>query len=376
MIVIIGCGAAGISALNTLSKLGIKDVLVISSERPYSKPLLLHYLSGKIDRSRIFLDGIKFIQDKVIEVKPNENTVLLKSGKEIKYDQLLIATGAYPIKPKIDGIDLKGVFFLNTLKDADEIMRYLRNVKKAVIIGAGFVGISAAVALRKRNIDVTIVELKDRVLPEALDKDFANIAKEILENNGVKVILGKSVSKIIGDNSVKGVVVENEEIKCDMVITSVGVRPNIEFLRNSGIEIRTGIVVNDKMQTNFKDIYAAGDCAETKDLITGEYTINAVWINASIQGRIAAYNIAGIERTYDGSIRINVIDIFGVPFVSIGYITDDFERLDNKIFYYKGDKIVGFQTIGFEELKGALSIITQKGQISELYIHTSRKLIW
>lgn len=376
MIVIIGCGAAGISALNTLSKLGIKDVLVISSERPYSKPLLLHYLSGKIGRDRVFLDGIKFIQDKVIEVKPNENTVLLKSGKEIKYDQLLIATGAYPIKPKIDGIDLKGVFFLNTLKDADEIMRYLRNVKKAVIIGAGFVGISAAVALRKRNIDVTIVELKDRVLPEALDKDFANIAKEILENNGVKVILGKSVSKIIGDNSVKGVVVENEEIKCDMVITSVGVRPNIEFLRNSGIEIRTGIVVNDKMQTNFKDIYAAGDCAETKDLITGEYTINAVWINASIQGRIAAYNIAGIERTYDGSIRINVIDIFGVPFVSIGYITDDFERLDNKIFYYKGDKIVGFQTIGFEELKGALSIITQKGQISELYIHTSRKLIW
>jgi len=376
MIVIIGCGAAGISALNTLSKLGIKDVLVISSERPYSKPLLLHYLSGKIGRDRVFLDGIKFIQDKVIEVKPNENTVLLKSGKEIKYDQLLIATGAYPIKPKINGIDLKGVFFLNTLKDADEIMRYLRNVKKAVIIGAGFVGISAAVALRKRNIDVTIVELKDRVLPEALDKDFANIAKEVLENNGVKVILGKSVSKIIGDNSVKGVVVENEEIKCDMVITSVGVRPNIEFLRNSGIEIRTGIVVNDKMQTNFKDIYAAGDCAETKDLITGEYTINAVWINASIQGRIAAYNIAGIERTYDGSIRINVIDIFGVPFVSIGYITDDFERLNNKIFYYKGDKIVGFQTIGFEELKGALSIITQKGQISELYIHTSRKLIW
>ncbi len=376
MIVIIGCGAAGISAINTLNKLGVKEVLVISSERPYSKPLLPHYLSGEIGRDRVFLDGIKFIQDKVIEVKPNENTVLLKSGKEIKYDQLLIATGAYPIKPKIDGIDLKGVFFFNTLKDADEIMRYLRNVEKAVIIGAGFVGISAAVALRKRNIDVTIVELKDRVLPEALDKDFANIAKEILENNGVKVILGKSVSKIIGDNSVKGVVVENEEIKCNMVITSVGVRPNVEFLRNSGIEIRTGIVVNDKMQTNFKNVYAAGDCAETKDLITGEYTINAVWINASIQGRIAAYNIAGIERTYDGSIRINVIDIFGVPFVSIGYITDDFERLDNKIFYYKGDKIVGFQTIGFEELKGALSIITQKGQISELYIHTSRKLIW
>ena len=376
MIVIIGCGAAGISAINTLNKLGVKEVLVISSERPYSKPLLPHYLSGEIGRDRVFLDGIKFIQDKVIEVKPNENTVLLKSGKEIKYDQLLIATGAYPIKPKIDGIDLEGVFFLNTLKDADEIMRYLRNVKKAVIIGAGFVGISAAVALRKRNIDVTIVELKDRILPEALDKDFANIAKEILENNGVKVILGKSVSKIIGDNSVKGVVVENEEIKCNMVITSVGVRPNVEFLRNSGIEIRTGIVVNDKMQTNFKNVYAAGDCAETKDLITGEYTINAVWINASIQGRIAAYNIAGIERTYDGSIRINVIDIFGVPFVSIGYITDDFERLDNKIFYYKGDKIVGFQTIGFEELKGALSIITQKGQISELYIHTSRKLIW
>jgi len=377
MIVIIGCGAAGISALNTLSRLGIKDVLVISSERPYSKPLLPYYLGGEVSRNEVFLSNKKILQDKVIQVNPRENTILLEKNKEvIEYDQLLIATGAYPVKPKIDGIDKRGVFTLNTLKDADEIIRYLKNVRKAVVIGAGFVGISAAVALKKRNIDVSIVELRDRVLADALDKDFAEIAREILERNGIEIFLGKSVSKILGDNAVKGVLVGDVEIGCDIVVTSVGVRPNIEFLKNSGINIRTGIVVNERMQTNFKNVYAAGDCAETKDFITGEYTINAVWINASIQGRVAASNIADIKSTYDGSIRMNVIDIFGVPFISIGYTTNDFERLDNRKIFYKGEKIVGFQAIGFKNIKSALRTILGRGKgIQELYIYTSRLLI-
>ena len=368
MIVIIGCGAAGISALNTLSRLGIKDVLVISSERPYSKPLLPYYLSGEVSRRDVFLSNKKILQDKVIRVNPRENTILLEKNEVIEYDQLLIATGAYPVKPKIDGIDKERVFTLNTLKDADEIIRHLKNVKKAVVIGAGFVGVSAAVALKKRNIDVSIVELKDRVLTDALDKDFAEIAREILERNGIEIFLGKSVSKILGDNAVEGVLVGDTEIECDIVVTSVGVKPNIEFLKNSGINIRTGIVVNERMQTNFKNVYAAGDCAETKDLITREYTINANWVNASIQGKVAARNIAGIRCTYDGSIRMNVIDIFGVPFVSIGYTSNDYERLDNGKIFYKGEKIVGFQAIGFENLEGALRTVLGGG-IRELYIH-------
>ncbi len=368
MIVIVGCGAAGLSAFRTLRELKVdEEVKIISAEKPYSKPLLPYYLSGEIRREDLFLNDVEVLVERVISVKPRENLILTKKG-EVEYDKLLIAIGARSVRPRIEGLESEGVFSFNTLSDADGIVEYLKNnnVKRVVVVGGGFVGISAAIALRKRGFEVTVVEIRDRILPEAFDKDFAEIAKGILEENGVEVLLGKKVSRIVGKR-VEGVEVDGEFMRCEMVIISVGVQPNLEIVKDSGIKTNVGIIVNEKMQTNFKNVYAAGDCAETPDLITGETTINALWINASIQGRIAAYNIAGIERLYNGSFRMNVIDIFGIPFVSIGYTTDEFEDFENKRIYYRDGRVVGFQAFGFEEISGTLNIVLGRKEIPKLF---------
>lgn len=347
-IVIIGSGGAGISAIQTIRASDPDKqihITLISSERElaYSPCALPYVISDSIPYKRLArLDSNFYKKNKiqtswgspVCRLDTVQKSVALKNGKTFFYDKLLIATGSVPIKPAIPGIDKTGVFFVDTLKNTRRIKGYIRKEKiaklgkKAAIIGAGFTGIETALALRQQGINVIVIEMLDRILAKVLDSDFARIAHNKINalpaSNGEKEIefkLSSTVTEIKGKTKVKSLVLHNgKNIPVDMVIVSVGVRPNIDFLKDSGLALNKGIVVNDQMQTNEPDIYAAGDAAETADYITGEKTISAIWSNAIEQGKVAALNMLGKETHYPGCSSINVLNLEGLPVISMGKI--------------------------------------------------------
>lgn len=366
-IVIIGSGGAGISAIQTIRQNDHDEghhIALISSERElaYSPCALPYVISDSIPYKRLSrLDSSFYKKNKiqtswgspVCRIDPVRKSIALKNGKTFFYDKLLIATGSIPIKPPIPGIDKKGVFFVDTLKNTRRIKDYIRKEKiakrqgRVAIIGAGFTGIETALALRKQGINVIVIEMLDRILAKVLDDDFARIAHNKINAlpsspklsprmisgrswrgcdsaNGQKEIefkLSTAVTEIKGKTRVKSVVLHNgKNIPVDMVIISVGVRPNIDFLNGSGITVNKGIIVNDRMQTNEPDIYAAGDAVETTDCITSEPTISAIWPNAIEQGKVAGLNMMGKETHYPGAFSINVLNIEGLPVISMGKI--------------------------------------------------------
>jgi NAD(P)H-nitrite reductase large subunit len=437
-IMIIGSGAAGISAVQTIRQNDPDkkfNITLISSEREltYSPCALPYVISDDIPYKRLARLHKNFFKENKIQtfwgspvckIIPAKKSITLKNGKTFFYDKLLIATGSVPIKPSIPGIDKKGVFCVDTLSNTRRIKNYLRREKiissrppsgrdsasasgktngKVAIIGAGFTGIETALALRKQGIEVVVLEMLDRILARMLDADFANIVQQRISSlpvdNGEKAIefrLSTEVVEIKGKDKVKSIVLKNgDSIAVDMVVVSVGVKPNIWFLNGSEIKSDRGILVNTRMQTSIPDIYAAGDVAETFDFITGEKIISAIWPNAVEQGKIAALNMIGKETYYQGAYAINVLNLDGIPVVSMGKtfgitekFTDDIllrgslthenEMSIRRLFFIKNNtpennhqnndfKTVGFESIGeFRNLGFIWSSIQKRASILEL----------
>jgi NAD(P)H-nitrite reductase large subunit len=252
-------------------------------------------------------------------VSPDSKTIETEDENIYDFDKLLLATGGHAIIPQIPGVDMEGIFTLKTMEDAEKIYRF--KGKKAVVIGAGSIGVEACISLMRRGIKVTLLEQLGQVLPTVFDDEAASIIKSVLEDMGVEVITGERAVKFAGNGHVKGVVTSTGEIDCDHVILSVGVRPAIELAEKAGIEIgaQGGIKTNSHMMTSFQDIYAAGDCCETFDVARNTFFINAIWPMAVEQGRFAGLNMAGKEIHYAGSVRMNSIGNFiGFPAMSMG----------------------------------------------------------
>ncbi|MCK5415478.1 MAG: FAD-dependent oxidoreductase, partial [Thermoplasmata archaeon] len=277
-IVILGMGAAGLAALEHLRRtegeLGAEpsNVTVVAPEEgfPYSLCALPFSLCGELDECHLdrcdpdylFIHDAKKVTAKVTSVYPQDNSVQLDTGSSLKYDKLLISTGSLPFVPPVPGLDMDGVHFLASLSDSHGIREWIELGKThTVVIGAGFVGIEAAVALAKLGCEVTVVEMLDWVLPRVFDEDAAAIAKTHLENGGIDFRLGTQVTEVLpsDEGTVKGVMVGEERIDCDTVVVGIGVRPNIGFMEGTGVETHHGIMVKDNMQTSIPGIYAAGD---------------------------------------------------------------------------------------------------------------------
>jgi NAD(P)H-nitrite reductase large subunit len=380
--VIIGTGGAGISAIRTIRSVNEKcEITAISQENqmPYSPCSLPHLISGDIEKKNIYRVKKDFFKKnnvrallgtKVSKVIPKERTILA-DGKKIKYDKLLVTAGSVPLKPPITGIDTKGVFTLGNMDDADKILSWVRKgAKEAVVLGAGFIGVECAIALRKLGLNVSVFEMLDWVLPKMLDEDASKEVEEVLKKEGIRFHLGQQVSEIIGNGKVNGVLAGNEKTSCDMVVLGIGVRPNVEFLKGSGIKVNHGVVVDEHLRTSMNDIYAAGDIVEADDRIRGTKRVNAIWPNAIEQGRIAGYNIAGEEKVYDGVESINILDVYGVPVLSMGmssFELKDFEvekAKTNRAFkklLLKDGKIAGVQMVGAIRNSGYLLGLVKKG---------------
>jgi len=239
--------------------------------------------------------------EKNIDVKNSNTGDILK----VPYDSLIIALGSLPFIPQIKGAKEalgRGVFVLHEIEDARNIIEYAGRSKKAVVVGAGPIGLEIAVGLSKNGLDVTVVEMLANALPRALDKDMAKLVESSVKGGGIRLIMNKSVSSING-SPVSSANVGEEIIETDMVILASGVRANVDIAKNAGIEVgKWGIRTNSRMETNIKGIYAVGDCIETVSLIDHRPTIMQLSTAAYRQGMVAGTNAAGGYDTYEGAL--------------------------------------------------------------------------
>ncbi len=368
MIVIIGLGTAGLYAARWISMLNRKEEITIIERRNYetyspcSIPLVIE---GAINIKEIIMAFPKtkrinlILNHEVVDVDVNNKKVLYrKNGEkevmEIRYDKLIFAGGSLPKKPPIKGLEKQGVFTIRTVEDAEKILNYLAKAEKALVIGAGAIGMEIAYALRKRGIDVTIVEILSHPFPLSLDEDMAKIVSEKIQSMGIKCLCNSKVGEIVGGKEVKGAIINGKYEDFDMVILSTGVMPNTEIMKGKvNLDDRGFIIVNERMQTSNSDIYAAGDCVKTP------YNSIQLATTAAKQGIVAGINASGGNAIYTphtgafvsamGDFEISCVGKRG-KFAGRGRSTiNPYSKKEMiiKIFIDENGKITGAQGVGY-----------------------------
>lgn len=381
--IVVGASAAGISGAKTLRELD-KDaeiILVSKDENVYSRCILHHYISGHRDiealdfTDRDFFEKYNIEWKKGLEVKSiddREHVIVLSNGESLKYDKILLATGASAFIPPVENLrEAKNVVGLRNLEDAIKIKEEAEKVKNVVVLGAGLVGIDAIAGLAFKNLNVTLVEMGDRVLPIQLDKYASSKYEKRFEDAGVKLKLGVRAEKVLIDENKnpKALLINTgEEIPCELIIVATGVRSNVAFLKDSSIETdRFGLIINEKGETNARDVYGAGD-------ITGR---NPIWPTAVKEGIIATNNMVGNEifmEDFFGS--KNTMNFLGLTTMSLGVVNapDDSytEEIDisgenYKKIIHKDGKIYGAIIQGDLSYAGVLTqLIKEKIHVSKV----------
>ena len=332
--VIIGNGPAALSAIRELRHYDKScHITVISAEDclAYSPPLLPYYVSGKINRNLLFMtkpgfyrhNAAKFLPgSRVEDIDTQRQRVVLGNGDRVGYDQLLIATGASARRPSLN-IESNEVRTLRTLDDADKILGIDKHVKTALVVGAGLVGLETTNALYQRGIAVTVMAKSKQVLSQNCNTECAGIIQGKISKKGVHFLLGEDIMEVTClDNRLEVLTDQGSTLTVDMLIIGRGIEPNTAVLKNSGILVDRGIPVNELMQTNIPNIYAAGDVTSNRNLLTGKQEVIATWPNACIQGQKAGSNMAGKKIKFPGFIGYNVLSIFGLVAAFLGETTD------------------------------------------------------
>jgi NAD(P)H-nitrite reductase large subunit len=329
--VIIGGSAAAISALETIRSIDRDSPIDLFSDEPtplFSRVLLPYYIAEALSKPLLNFRTADFFEQnkvtphlgvRVLQISVDSKFVQTERGDQYPFDKLLMATGGNPIIPPIHGIDKEGISTLKTMADAERI--YHLKGKKAVVIGAGSVGVESCISLKRRGMEVTLLEQLGHVLPTVFDEEAASLIQKRIEDLGIKTVTGEKALQFTGNGHVKRVITDSREIECDIVVLAVGIKPAIQLAQRAGIGIGSlgGIKVNDQMMTSALSVYAAGDVTETYDITRDANWINAIWPCAVEQGRVAGLNMAGRKTPYEGSFRRNSIGNFiGVPAISMG----------------------------------------------------------
>jgi len=382
---IIGSGVAGYNALKELLTLRPKaKIVMITSDRyyPYDRPpLSKDYLKGKIDKEMLFFEPEDFykrdnleviLKKKVEKIDTEDKIAILEDGDNISFNKALIATGGSPRKLGINGENLRGVHYLRTLDDADGIKSEISKGKNAVIIGGGFIGIEVASSLTMLGVRTTVIEVMPYIWSTFVDEKISIFIQKYFETKGVQFILNESVKEIEGDERVKAVVLNSgKKLNADFVVIAVGIKPNVEIAQQSGINVNNGIVVNEYLQTNHPDIYAAGDVANILDPISGKRRRIEHWNNAEYSGKLAARNMLGRNESYNFISSI-WSDIFDLHIESAGDTRDydeyvirgkfQLEKPKFSVIYIKGGVVKGYLAIN-RNVKELVSLnkLVQKG---------------
>ncbi|MCL6087838.1 MAG: FAD-dependent oxidoreductase [Actinobacteria bacterium] len=440
--IIIGNSAAGLSAVSAirlLDKNGTIAVLTNEKFPNYSKPLITYYLAGKVKAENLYFKSEDFYMENKVFLKLNTNVgkidfagkeIIADKGLRFKYKKLLMTNGGKPIIPGIEVLaannfsagfesenkgknyseiknkiikmldnenfrEICGIFTFTCLDDAERIKAYIikNNIKEAVILGGGLIGLKSAEALLEIGIKIKIIELSDRILSATFDKQASLIIENELEAKGSKIYTQNTINKIfIKDNKLEAIKLKNgEKINSKLLIVAVGVMPDLSIIKNSEAWIKDkdgkhikygkGIIVDEHMQTNIQDVYAAGDVTESFDFITGSKVNIAVWPLAVRQGEVAGINMAGGSKIYNGGYFMNSIEILQIPSISIG-ITNPSGNIEGDIeiikeykperkFYKKiiisDKKIIGIILVGNIDRAGIYGgLIKNKVDISNI----------
>ncbi len=384
--IIIGAGPAGVVAAEHIKKLDpAASVTIYGAEGkpPYSRMAIPYFLVGNIEEEGTYLrktddyyqsQGIEYRQLRVSSVDPKAKTVKLMDGTAAPYDRLLLACGATPVKPPIDGIDLPGVHNCWTLADAHKIIDRAAAGSRVVLMGAGFIGCIILEALAARKVELTVVEMENRMVSRMTNEVMGTMIKDWCIKEGINVLTSTKVNSIgQGDGESLSVSLDNgDTLNADLVICATGVRSNTAFLEGSGIEVRSGVVVDDYQQTSAEGVYAAGDVAEGRDFSTGEYQVQAIQPTAVEHGKTAAHSMVnGHITARNGTVNMNILDTVGLISTSFGMWMgvpggEESELCDQDNFKYinlqfEGDKLVGASSLGMTQHVGAMRGLIQTG---------------
>ncbi len=383
--VIIGAGPAGVTAADTLRKNDPDcEIIMISGEPepPYSRMAIPYVLTGLIQEQGTYLrkdDGhydtssIQYRHGTVESVDPIKKEITLADGATQTYETLLIATGASPIRPPIDGLDQNGVHHCWTLEDCRNIANLAHEGAHVTLMGAGFIGCIIMEALAERGVKLTVVEAQDRMVPRMMNEAAGNMIKQWCINKGIDVHTSTMVTKLEASNDAEDTLLvdldNGQQIPAHLVVVATGVKSNIAFMESAGVKMDQGIMVDEHMKTSVDGIFAAGDCAQGPDFSTGGWEVHAVQPTAVDHGRIAALNMLGRHAPYKGSLNMNVLDTVGLVSASFGKWDgvdggDHAEAIDEGGFKYMrlefdGDKIVGALSLGRTDHVGVLRGLIQ-----------------
>ncbi|MGA3026155.1 MAG: FAD-dependent oxidoreductase [Bryobacteraceae bacterium] len=333
-VVVVGSSAAGVAACEAARELApdCSITLVTADDTAvYSRPLLPYLLSGAAERPALAWRGAGYIADQLkVRVlagrrarglKSEAGPLLLDDGSEVPFDRLLVATGARAAALSIPGATLGGVFSFRDLSDLEQMERMAQPGRRAVVLGGGNVGMQACEALLARGLRVTVVVASPHLLSQMVDAEAGRRVAELFARHGLEIRTGREAVAIEGQGSVSGVRLDNGEfLDADLVVAGKGIQPNVEWLAGSGVKVGRGITTDLCGRTSVPHIFAAGDCAEVADPLTGRAAISGIWPVAYEMGRAAGAAAVGVDRPGGGALRMNAARFFGVPIISIGEV--------------------------------------------------------
>jgi NADPH-dependent 2,4-dienoyl-CoA reductase/sulfur reductase-like enzyme len=412
---ILGAGPAGVIAAETIRKHAPHDRITLvgdEPEPPYSRMAIPYLLVGNIDERGTYLrKGDQHFSEKRIDIVNAKATrldaaarkVTLDNGQTLAFDKLLIATGSHPVRPPIPGMDLPGIHPCWTLENARDIAQLAQPGARVLQMGAGFIGCIIMEALKQRGVELTVVEMGDRMVPRMMGPAAGGMIREWCETKGVKVYTGARVEAIEQDTPPTGLLnrlasavglgsgsaasaplkvrlSNGQTLEADLVISATGVRPAIGFLENSGVLCLLGVLTDEHMQTNVPGIYAAGDCAEAFDKVSGKAIVSAIQPNAADQAYVAAMNMVGKAAELKGVTQINVLDTLGLISTSFGNWegvpggekVELSDPVNHKVLslQFDGDVMVGCNSVGWTDHVGVMrGLVEGKVKLGEWKDH-------
>ncbi|WP_353139417.1 FAD-dependent oxidoreductase [Limnohabitans sp.] len=403
--VILGAGPAGVIAAETIRKHAPHDRITLvgdEAEPPYSRMAIPYLLMGNIDEQGTYLRkspdhfahlDVTQVQARAVSVDAKAKSIQLSNDQVLSYDKLLIATGSRPVRSPIPGMDSPQVHPCWTLEDARAIMALAQPGSRVLQMGAGFIGCIIMEALASRGVTLTVVEMGDRMVPRMMGPVAGGMIRSWCETKGVQVFTGAKVEAIVPNGSENPGLLSKlaqaaglhdgptdaaltvrlstgQKIPADLVISATGVKPCIDFLKASGITCLQGVLTDEHMQTNADGVYAAGDCAEAFDKVSGTTIVSAIQPNAAEQARVAALNMVGQKVSLRGVTQINVLDTLGLISTSFGNwqgvpggeqasLTADGRHLS---LQFKDEVMVGCNSVGWTDHVGVMRGLVE-GQV-------------
>jgi len=368
--VIVGGGTAGHNALNAIRQEEREpaEIVLVSDERPYSRMVLPYYLGRTIAESHVYTAtpprlaqlGVKAqLGRRAVGLDPTVGTLTLDDGTVIEYDDLLVATGSSAVRPKVPGVDGPGIHSFWTLEQARRVVAEVHAGSHVVMVGAGFIAFTILNSILALGARLTIVEIAPQILPRMIDRVGAEVIEGWLRTHGVEIRAGATltaVEQVGGRRRLR--MKEGGDIDADVVIMATGIKTNLEWLQGSGIRVNRGVVADDHLRSSVPNVYAAGDVAEGRDLITGQLDVHAIEPTAMEHGRVVGANMAGRDVAYRGSLLMNILDVCHLDVASFGRWDDPGapeadvmvgarpERQGYRKLLWQGDRLTGAMIVG------------------------------